>query len=65
MHELLKSMTANTKWKHRNGLVYEVILITNIESTNPKYEKQVVYKGENGNIWSRPLNDWHRSFTKI
>ena len=54
-----------SKWKHTNGLKYKVICITNLESINPKYEKQVVYKGKNGNIWSRPLSDWYRSFTEI
>lgn len=54
-----------SKWRHTNGLKYKVICITNLESKNPKYERQVVYKGKNGNIWSRPLSDWYRSFTEI
>lgn len=55
----------NSKWRHRNGIKYEVICISNLESKNFKYAPQVIYQGENGNVWSRPLSDWNRSFTKI
>lgn len=57
-----------THWKHRNGCEYLIILLTN-ENSNPensdKYPVNVVYIGMNGNIWSRPLTDWHRSMTPI
>ena len=52
-------------WEHYNGNKYEVILLTNENSGNEKYPITVVHKGENGNIWSRPLSEWKRSFTKI
>lgn len=51
-----------SKWKHYNGLVYEVEAITNQHSIRPEYPVTVVYRGANGNLWSRPLHDWYRSF---
>jgi len=57
----------NTKWKHRNGAEYEVILIANEFTENEeRYPVTVVYQNTvNGKIWSRPLSDWHRSFTQL
>lgn len=49
-------------WKHRNGNVYQVKEITNLESTNPQYPVTVVYQNvHNHSWWSRPLHDWHNS----
>lgn len=57
-------VTPKSRWKHRNGNVYTVLFIANHASENEeRYPKTVVYQGENGNIWSRPLSDWHRSMT--
>ena len=53
----------DTHWVHRNGNVYEVLHIANHASDRPEYPKLVVYQGDNGNVWARPLSDWHRSFT--
>ena len=53
-----------SRWKHYNGIEYEVILITNLENSE-KYPTTVVYKGLNGKIWSRFLSGWERSFKKI
>lgn len=51
-------------WFHRNGLEYEVVGFTNSKTTNPdKYPVTIIYSGKNGNMWSRPLSDWHRSMT--
>jgi hypothetical protein len=50
-------------WKHHNGNVYKVILVANHASDRPKYPLIVVYAGANGNVWARPLSDWHRSMT--
>ena len=52
-------------WKHRSGRIYTVVFITNVGFINQKYPVTVVYRGENGNVWSRPLSDWDGSFTKI
>lgn len=53
-----------SKWRHKNGIKYKVIAIAN-ELDTENYPLTVIYKGKNGKIWSRPLNDWYRSFTKI
>lgn len=53
-------------WRHRNGAVYEVLMITNCESTRDEYPPTVVYRGiGNGKLWSRRLDDWHRSMTLV
>lgn len=55
-----------SKWKHSNGCYYKVVFLTNEETKqSKKYPVTVVYKGENGKLWSRPLNDWYRSMTTI
>lgn len=53
-----------SKWKHSNGIKYKVIAIANDLNTE-KYPTTIVYKGENGKIWSRPLSEWYKSFTKL
>lgn len=56
----------NSVWHHNNGNVYTVIEIANLDSKDlTKYPITVVYRGKNGKIWTRPLTDWHRSFTKV
>lgn len=56
----------NTRWKHRNGCLYTVLFLTNEHTERPEtYPVSVVYKGDNGNVWSRPLSDWHRSMTEV
>ena len=55
------------EWTHRNGIAYEVLLLTNEnadEANKVNYPITVVYRNiQNGLTWSRPLSDWHRSFT--
>ena len=50
-----------TWWRHKqSGSRYKVIMITNRHSKLPdKYPVTVVYSGENGHDWSRPLERWH------
>lgn len=51
-----------TRWQHRNGNIYVVLLIANLFD-EPRYPKTVVYQNENnGTVWARPASDWHRSF---
>jgi len=50
------------RWLHKRGNVYQIRLISNVETDSP----QVVYQRENDQtIWVRPLYDWMRSFEKI
>jgi len=61
-----EEVTISSVWQHRNGEAYTVRLLTNTASANPAYVPTVVYEGaRNGKFWSRPLADWHRSFTRI
>jgi len=54
-------------WRHTNGTTYFVVAIANKESKDPiKYPKTVVYRNMDTFTWySRPLDDWHRSFEEI
>ncbi len=53
-------------WMHTNGNRYFVLHIANEYSKYPeRYPITVVYQGENGRIWCRPLADWRRSMTPI
>lgn len=47
-----------TKWKHKSGTIYEVIIVTNEKATKADYPITVVYKDNEGNIWSRNLEKW-------
>lgn len=60
-----EDLTQGSHWLHYSGRTYTIILLANLESTNPRYPVTVVYQGENGNIWSRPASDWNRSMTKM
>jgi len=56
----------NDIWMHSNGILYRVIMLTNMQSKKEKYPPTVVYETiSNGNVWSRPLSDWHRSMTFV
>ena len=67
------SMTMNEQpeigsvWRHDNGTEYVVVMFTNTLTKNPeKYPVTVVYANSlTQTMWSRPLNDWHRSMTPI
>jgi hypothetical protein len=46
--------------------MYCVLMLANEHTAQPdKYPVSVVYMGENGNTWVRPLSDWHRSMKMI
>jgi hypothetical protein len=50
-------------WKHKNGGVYQVVMIANATTEKPdEYPITVVYKRiSDRTIWSRPLSRWHGS----
>jgi hypothetical protein len=53
-----------SRWVHTNKHhAYTILLLTNEHSENDNYQIQIVYQGDNGKIWSRPLSDWYRSMT--
>lgn len=51
-------------WKHKNGCVYEVIMLANMTSERwDEYPPTVVYRRLiDQTVWSRPLSRWHGSF---
>ncbi len=51
-----------SRWKYKIGMEYTVICVTNTAVSRGNHEPQVVYQGDNGNIWSRPLSDWYVNF---
>lgn len=56
------------KFQHTNGNIYTVLFLTNTQAEPERWKDHpidVIYQGENGNRWSRPLDDWFRSFKKI
>lgn len=37
---------------------YTILGITNTANIHPRHPPQVVYRGDNGHLWSLPLNEW-------
>jgi hypothetical protein len=55
-----------TRWQHGNGNQYTVLLVSNEDSTRPEeYPPTVVYQGDDGKIWSRPVSRWYGSMTAL
>ena len=63
----MNSVKVNALYQHTSGRIYQVIAVTNAGTTNEqKYPVTVVYQNVvNLTLWSRPLNDWNRSFTQV
>lgn len=66
-YKLSKAPKISTRWvvKDNNyspdfGVynAYTVIAVTNTERLNINNEPQVVYKGDNGTVWSLPVGEW-------
>lgn len=56
----------NSTWRHKNGNIYKVAVITNVGSDRPEYPPTVVYSNTAVDTWwSRPVSEWHRSMTRI
>ena len=63
---IVEEVTPLSRWRHSNGNIYAVLLITNEHSENQdRYPTTVVYRDYGYKVWSRPLSDWHRSMTKM
>lgn len=50
---------------HHNGIIYQVLYIANEESTNESYPETVVYQGNNGKVWTKPLNNFLEKMSKL
>ena len=63
---VLRQPESGTVWTHRNGNTYEVVCVTNVtEGDDIRYPLTVVYRGENGKMWSPVAADWQRSMTRL
>lgn len=56
---------AGQVYQHLNGNIYTVTAIANEHSTRPEYPPSVVYKGENGLTWCKPLENFQRKMSRI
>lgn len=64
-HTIIMTPDVNSVWVHGStGNLYTVLMITNILD-KVLYPRTVVYRGANGNNWSRKVSDWHRSMTEL
>lgn len=64
----VKQPIAGQQYQHKNGAIYTVLFLTNTDSTPDRLKLHpidVVYMGQNGKLWSRPLSDWWRSFSTL
>ena len=52
-------------WTHHNGNRYEVVLLSNEDSDNPDYPVTVSYRGENGKVWSKTLENFLAKMTPL
>jgi hypothetical protein len=55
---MIKIPEINSKWKHKSGKTYTVLMITNENATKQDYPITVVYKDNENNVWSRTLEKW-------
>ena len=56
---------AGQVYQHINSNIYTVIGVANEHSLRPDYPPTVVYQGENGLLWAKPLTNFQRKMTRI
>ena len=56
---------AGQVYQHINSNIYTVIGVANEHSLRPEYPPTVVYQGENGLLWAKPLTNFQRKMTRI
>lgn len=62
---MTKFILPGQKWRHRNGIEYRVVCLTNEHSTRPEYPVTVVYQGENKRLWSKTKDDFIAKMTFV
>lgn len=56
-------ITTGELWQHHSGRVYEVIGFANLYTEKPdKHPVHVLYLGQNGRLWTRPLTEFRQKF---
>lgn len=64
MDNILSRISKCKKWLHKNGRIYEVMHIANIdakETERDEYPLMIVYKDDNGVVWSKTPEAFIRS----
>jgi hypothetical protein len=61
----MKAPELKSQWLHHTGRKYEVILIVNEATVNPDYLTTVVYKGKNGKIWCKSLDNFLTTMQRV
>lgn len=59
-------ITIGSKWRHPNGMIYEVICIANYPMGEPgSFYKLVIYSSglKNEIFWALPFEKWHEIMT--
>lgn len=60
-----EALEPRSRWAHRNGNEYTVLVLTNTESTRPEYPPRVIYQGDNGNVWDKTVEDFLAKMTLV
>jgi len=56
-----KLIEPNTKWRHKLGAIYTVLMTANTNAMGSKrimYKPMVVYQGKNGHVWAKTVKDF-------
>lgn len=51
-------VTEGSRWQHQNGNTYTVELLANVDSERPEYPVTVVYRGDNGKVWAKSMDNF-------
>jgi hypothetical protein len=63
MEQAARQPSTDDIWRHkRHGNEYAIVAVANLNATRPDFMATVVYRDLDGNVWSRPLHEWHDSF---
>lgn len=65
MQQDTKIPAPSDRYRHANGIEYTVVGITNEHSDRAEYTPKVVYQGDNGRLWDKPLEDFMRKMKLI
>lgn len=64
--EIISDVPRDCLYQHHKGGLYKVISFSNMEATKPEYVHTVTYRSvATGEIFSRPLEEFAKSFTAL
>lgn len=64
---ILPPVTKGSVWRHTNGNLYTVIMLTDEPDAGKEgeYPVTVIYYGPDGRCWPKKLSEWHRSRERV